>query len=80
MGNEVQSIYAWVTLDDGDGNEGVLGFRTKDGWMPAIGADRDRVESLRFVCLEAIAAGHANAIELRRFSTMEVLETIDPPR
>lgn len=41
----ITELYAFVSTDI-DGNEGVVGMQTPEGWMPLIGADMDRVESM----------------------------------
>jgi len=42
---KITELYAFVSKDK-DGNEGLLGFRSHEGWMPMVGADVERVESL----------------------------------
>lgn len=74
-GNLIHELWAWCTLDDGDGNEGILGYLGPLGMMPMVGADRPYMESLRELA-EAMAKGHSNPIELRRFSAMTVVETL----
>jgi hypothetical protein len=77
-GDVIAELYAWVTLDDEDGNEGVLAFRNVRGeWMPMIGADQVRIESLRDIA-EGFAQASKYPIELRRFTTMTVLEQLAP--
>jgi hypothetical protein len=76
-GLRVTELYAWVSLDDGDGNEGIIGYLTADGFRPAIGADRGRIEQLRPI-IRVAARMHTHPIELRRFSTMTVEETMEP--
>jgi hypothetical protein len=78
-GLRVDALYAWVSLDDGDGNEGIIGYPGPLGLAPAIGADRERVEQLRPI-MEAAAAMHSHPIELRRFSVMTVIDTLPPGR
>ena len=46
----VTELYAFVTVDPDDGNEGIMGFQLPNGDMiPMIGTDLERVESLREV-------------------------------
>lgn len=79
-GDVVSELYAWVTIDPADGNEGVMAFRTASGdWMPMIGADMARIESLRPMVMAIISVtGHKGRVELRRFGTMTVVERFDP--
>lgn len=81
-GKQIEEIYAFVTLDDGDGNEGVLGFATaQGGWIPMIGADLAMVDML-MPRAEAMAALHPNPIELRiwrgPFELVKVIEPVGP--
>lgn len=43
---KITEIYAFISKDK-NGNEGIMGVKQIDGsWMPLIGADIERVESL----------------------------------
>lgn len=46
-GFKIDRLFAFVAIDPEDGDEGVMGFATQRGWMPMIGADQARVESLK---------------------------------
>lgn len=72
----IDEMYAFVSQDD-DG-EGIVGFKTPDGWMPMVAADMARVESLKPMA-EKLAVGMR--IALVRFSTREVIQQFgdDPP-
>jgi len=55
MGFVIKEMFAFVAIDPGDaeGDEGVLGFQEHGGsWIPMVGADLKRVESLRPVADE----------------------------
>ena len=43
----IESIFAFVTEDTGPDDEGIIGFNSGIGWVPMVGADMARVESLR---------------------------------
>lgn len=43
----IEEMYAFVAEDSGPDDEGVVGMATKSGWMPLVGADMARVESLK---------------------------------
>ncbi len=46
-GDTITELYAFVALDNEDGNEGIIAFMGPDGIMlPMIGADTARVNSL----------------------------------
>jgi len=47
---KVEVMYAFVVEDKGD--EGIMGFKVSDGWMPMVGADMDRVKSLMPIARE----------------------------
>lgn len=74
-GFRITEIWAWVSLDAGDDCEGILGHMTSLGMAPMIGADRERIESLRPEA-EVIAAVLPNPVQLRRFSNMTIEETL----
>lgn len=72
----ISTITAWVGTDEA-GNEGIIGLLTDRGWLPCVGADHTRIESLRQVAVgHAATTGHP--VRLIRFSTREVLETVKP--
>jgi len=72
---QITEMYAFVAEDSGPDDEGIVGMNTKLGWMPLVGADMARVESLK-----PIAKGIANAtgkkIKLLHFIKREVIEFI----
>jgi hypothetical protein len=44
---KITEMFAFVATDK-NGDEGVMGFLAEDGaWVPLVGADMDRVDSLR---------------------------------
>ncbi|GAH83034.1 unnamed protein product, partial [marine sediment metagenome] len=43
----IEEMYAFVAEDTGPDDEGVVGVNTGCGWMPLVGADMARVESLK---------------------------------
>lgn len=47
MAHVITKLYAFVSVDNEDGDEGIIGFQTGPGMMPMIGSDMNRVESLR---------------------------------
>lgn len=79
-GDRITEMFAWCTLDDGDGNEGIIAYTLLGlGTVPAVGADRARIESLRHIA-EDMAHFSRHPIELRRFSVMTVEDSIPPGR
>jgi hypothetical protein len=71
----IEQMYAFVA-EDAEG-EGVCGFRGDLGWMPLVGADIARVESIRHVA-QIIADQSGKPIRLLRFAVREELEVIHP--
>ena len=55
----IERLYAFVAV--GERGEGVMGMLTSSGWIPLVGADLERVESLRKY---ADASGHPYEIRL----------------
>lgn len=70
----IDEIWAWVCIDD-DGNEGIPAILAPNGtWMPAIGADKDRIESLRPWILKEVAP--TRPVKLVRFTNMTLVQVI----
>lgn len=42
----IDELYAFVAIDK-EGHEGILGMTTAGGWVPLIGADLARIESIK---------------------------------
>ena len=77
---KIEELYAWVSIDPADGDEGVLAvYEHGAGWIPAIGADKERIESYRGFA-ETAAKKVGMPIRLQQYSTMPVLETINTER
>ena len=45
MSLKIEKMYAFIS-EDKDGNEGVVGVRTGQEWVPLVGADMSRVNLL----------------------------------
>lgn len=72
---KITSLWAWVATEPLDGDEGVMGFNSPAGWVPAIGADRERVEALRGFAQDVADLGVV--VKLMRFADGAVLETLE---
>lgn len=69
MTKKIEEMYAFVVTDPDDDTEGVIGMKTDIGWMPLVGADLSRIESLREMAKTiAGAAGTRDSLKLLRFS------------
>lgn len=73
---KIEQMYAFIIEDTGPEDEGLIGMATPEGWMPLVGADMERVESLRPIAKRA-AAQVGKPVKLIRFTTREELEVID---
>lgn len=68
-GDVITELFAFVALDDFDGNEGVMAFHdgNSDTWIPMIGADMTRINSL-IPLAEEIEEATGAKFEIRHFS------------
>lgn len=41
---KIDEIYAFIVEENGV--EAIMGFKSQDGWIPMVGADMERVQSL----------------------------------
>ena len=70
----IDALYAWIATEP-DGGEGVCSAQIGDTHFPLVGADIDRVKSLRAYALVRHATGYP--IRLARFSHREDLEDLE---
>lgn len=71
----IDKMYAFIA--DNPEGEGVIGMHTPMGWVPFVGADIARVESLR-AHAEDIANKTGKEIKLVFFSERTEIEVIKP--
>lgn len=72
---KINEMYAFIATE-ADGQEGICAFQTEPGmWMPMVGADLARMESLRPMA-EKIAKATGKQIEVIKFTNREHLEMI----
>jgi hypothetical protein len=72
----ISEMGAYV-MEDGEG-EGIPAFLGPDGvWLPLVGADSDRMKSLRPMA-EVVANEKGRPIKLIRFDNRVDVETINP--
>lgn len=69
----IEKLYAWISHDP-DG-EGIIGAYLGAGWLPLVGADRARIESLRRFAEEAALASGRRVV-LKVFGTGIVIDEI----
>lgn len=76
----IDEMYAFVMLDPADNTEGVIGFLSRDqGWMPMVGADTSRVESL-IPEAQKVADALGRSVSVIRFTVREEIRVIEPRR
>lgn len=76
---QITELYAWVMADTGPDDEGIPAFTDPltGYWMPMMGADLERAESLRPQA-EEFARATGKPVKLIRSTSIEVVETVDP--
>lgn len=74
VGKRIDELFAFVSVDK-DGTEGVCAAFVRGVWMPLVGADMARVDSLRPIA-SVVAEESGMTIRLIRFCKREELETI----
>lgn len=74
----ITELYAYVTYDADEGDEGVPAFAGPDGaLLPMMGADMERAESLKALAQET-ANMLGKPIKLVRSTGLEVVEVLKP--
>lgn len=73
----IESIYAYLSIDPEDGDEGICAFKSGMGWMPMVAADMKRLESLRPIA-EKTAKASGQQIRLVQFIRVREIEVITP--
>lgn len=63
----IEEMYAFVAEDSNPDDEGIVGMNTGSGWLPLVGADMARVESLKPIA-KNIAAMTGKKVKLIYFT------------
>lgn len=71
----IDSLWAYLAVNEE--GEGIIGELTPNGWLPLVGADKERIASLRPLA-ERAAAASGRRVVLAKFSVREDIEIIDP--
>ena len=71
----IEKLFAWVATHK-DGTQGIPAMLSGTTWIPMVGADRERIESLRGHAMGCLAS--CASLELVEFTGMEVLEAHAP--
>lgn len=74
MTKKITEIYAWICTEP-DGGEGLPAIMVNNRAMPLIGADKERMASLRPYA-EQVAAESGCPLKLVRFDNLTVLEDL----
>lgn len=72
----IDSIYAYTVIDR-DGTEGIISWSSPVGQMPLVGADRERMASLRPIA-QQVATQMGLPVSMAHFSQRTVLEVLEP--
>jgi hypothetical protein len=74
---KIEAVYCYI-IDEKDGGEGIPAVQTPDGgWMPLVGADLERLESLKPVA-QATANKLQKHMRIVKFTNKEVVAEIHP--
>ena len=71
----IKEMFAFVAEDSGPDDEGITAMLVGHAWIPMVGADMARVDSLRPIAAK-IARRTGKPVKLLRFTNREDLEVI----
>jgi len=82
----IEELWAWVSLDPVDNQEGVIGVEMRDPlgrpdrtvFVPMVGADRERIESYRSYVENIVKTTGVPARLIRYAKVDEELEILTP--
>lgn len=76
MAHVIQELYAAIAVGE-DGDEGVIGYRDRAGetWIPLVGSDRGRYESIKALAA-SVARKQGIKVMMCRFTIREELEEL----
>lgn len=70
----IDEMFAFTTIDE-NGDEGVMGYKTEVGWLPMVGADVDRIKSLKPMA-DSIATALRITYKIKRFKYVGEVEDV----
>lgn len=73
---KITEVYAFISTDEGPGDEGIVAMKAGDSWVPMVGADQERIESLKPIA-RTIGRIACKRVILTKFSLREDLEEIN---
>lgn len=71
----IEQIFAFIIEDTGPDDEGIIVMNTPLGWMPLVGADMARIDSLRHMA-QLAAKRIGKKVKLLCFSERKEIEVI----
>lgn len=73
----IETMYAFIAEDTSPDDEGIIGMNTGTGWMPLVGADMERVESLKPIA-QSISRQTGKRVKILQFETRREIGVIKP--
>ena len=73
---KITELFAFIA-EEGPEDEGIIAMMVGDRWMPMVGADMKRIESLRSIA-QKIATIHGQKVILAKFTKRTDMEDIEP--
>lgn len=74
---KVDNMYAYLSVDQEDGNEGLVAIDTATGKMPLVGADMGRMLSYKPI-VKNLVKTTGFKVRLYKFSSKKLLDEINP--
>ncbi len=72
---KINELFAFISIDEDSEDEGIIASKFGDVWMPLVGADQKRVDSLRPIAKQ-IAKATGKHVILAKFTHRKDLEVI----
>ena len=72
---KITEIFAFISIEKDLDDEGIIAWKIGDKWMPLVGADKERVDSLRQLA-ERTKKITGKKVTLAKFTRREDLEEI----
>ena len=75
---KITELFAFIVADQNEEDEGVITFKSGDEWVPMLGTDMKRIESLRPIA-DTIAYQMGKSYRVIRFQAVGEVEFNSPP-
>jgi hypothetical protein len=76
-GRVIEEIFVFMAVDD-DGSEGIMGFKSREGWVPMVASEPQSVTVMAEIAAHMGEASHKK-VHLVKFSAREIERTIFDP-